>query len=486
MNKYSNKKNFIVYNLQSLFVILIPMISIAIFSRIFTPKDYGLLALAILFGNITSTLINFGMHNAYETFYFKTNSDEKKDELFNTIISFNFFLFLLIYFPVNYFIDSVCDFFNVSADYSQIFLLGYLACNLITINNFFLLKTRNEKNSLMNSKIKIGIILIQLFLSIYFVLYLKYGIEGLVFSQLYSNLILFIMCLTLFINRKKFFNINTLIEAFRFSIPLFPRMITGIVNISYDKFLINILSSAGSLGVYDIAIRISSQCINFQGTLQNTFLPDFYNMANNREINKSKLPKFLMKYFFIAILFCQFVSYFSFELISILTPKDFHEAIFLVSILSLAMSLIFFGTVPILIHLKRTFLISKLSILTLIITLSIVIPLSYSHGVTGTVFGILLSNLINQTIAFLKTNSLYPLEWDFKNIFLIYLYLFISTVVVIYLREIELNYLLRLLVKLILITALIYYGNLTKIFDFKYYFNIFFNKVNSILQLKNT
>ena len=92
MNKYSNKKNFIVYNLQSLFVILIPMISIAIFSRIFTPKDYGLLALAILFGNITSTLINFGMHNAYETFYFKTNSDEKKDELFNTIISFNFFV----------------------------------------------------------------------------------------------------------------------------------------------------------------------------------------------------------------------------------------------------------------------------------------------------------------------------------------------------------------------------------------------------------
>tara|TARA_B100000963_G_scaffold24522_2_gene18352 strand:- start:3139 stop:4590 length:1452 start_codon:yes stop_codon:yes gene_type:complete len=480
MNKYSNKTNFLVYNLQSLIVILIPIISIAIFSRIFTPEDYGILALAILFGNITSTLINFGMHNAYETFYFKTNRDEKKDELFNTIIYFNFFLFLLIYFPVNYFIDSVCNFFNVSPDYSQIFLLGYLACNLTTLNNFFLLRTRNEKNSLMNSKIKIGVISIQLFLSIYFVLYLKYGIEGLVFSQLYSNLILFIICITLFINWKKSFNIKTLTESLYFSIPLFPRMITGVVNISYDKFLINLISSAGSLGVYDIAIRISSQCINFQNTLQNTFLPDFYNMANNREINKSKLPKFLMKYFFIAILFCQSISYFSFEIISILTPKDFHEAIFLVTILSLAMSLIFFGTIPILIHLKRTFLISKLSILSLIITLSIVIPLTYSHGVIGTVFGILLSNLINQTIVFLKTYSLFPLEWDFKNILLIYLYLFFSTLLIVYLREIELNYILRLLVKITLIIALIYYGNLAKIFDFKYYFNHVLKKIKII------
>ena len=67
------------------------------------------------------------------------------------------------------------------------------------------------------------------------------------------------------------------------------------------------------------------------------------------------------------------------------------------------MSLIFFGTIPILIHLKKTFLISKLSVLSLIITLIIVVVFTQQYGILGTAIGILISNIINQAIAFIKT-----------------------------------------------------------------------------------
>jgi len=483
--KYSNKKNFIFYNIQNIIVILVPLLSVSIFTRIFSPEQYGLLALAILFGNISSTIINFGFHNAYETFYFKCENKNKKEELFNTLISFNIITFLALLIPVYFFIDTICYLFNVSKANSEIFLFGYLASNLRTINDYFLLKARNEKDSVLNSILKIGVIVFHFLLSIIFVIYLNSSIEGLVFSQFYSNLFWLIVAFFLLTNRKLIFKTKVLLNTFKFSIPLFPRILTGVVSISYDKLLINILSSAGSLGIYDIATRVSYQCINFFNTLQNTFLPDFYKMANNRVKNQEKIPKFLMKYFFIAILFCQLVCYFSYEITSIITPKEFHEAITIITILGLAMSLIFFGTIPILIHLKKTFLISKLSVLSLIITLIIVVFFTQQYGILGTAIGILISNIITQGIAFIKTYMIYPLRWDFKNILFIYLYLFLSSFVLIFLREIELFYLFRLAIKLFFIIFLLYYGNRYKIFHFQAYFNEILNQIKNTIYFKS-
>ena len=104
--KYSNKKNFIFYNIQNIIVILVPLLSVSIFTRFFSPEQYGLLALAILFGNISSTIINFGFHNAYETFYFKCDEINKKEELFNTLICFN----ILICRSISYSLETLTGF----------------------------------------------------------------------------------------------------------------------------------------------------------------------------------------------------------------------------------------------------------------------------------------------------------------------------------------------------------------------------------------
>jgi len=474
--KYSNKSNFIIYNIQTIIVVLIPLLSVSIFTRIFSPEQYGVLALAILFGNICSTLINFGFHNAYETFYFKSENNNKKEELFDTLFCFNILIFLCFLIPVYFFIDSISFLFGVSKINSEIFLFGYLACNLNTINNFFLLKTRNKKDSILNSVFKTGIIFFQFILSIYFVIFLKLSIEGLIYSQFYSNLFWLAIGLIFLKNKKIILKKNILIETFKFSLPLFPRILIGVSTISYDKILIKTLTSSGFLGIYDIATRVSYQCNNFFLTLQNTFLPDFYKMANNRKLNQERIPEFLMKYFFIAILFCQVICYFSFEIISIITPKEFHEAIIITSILGLSMSLIFFGTVPILIHLKRTFLISKLSILNFISTLIIVLLFTKKYGILGTALGILISNIINQGIAFIKTYFLYPLKWNFRRILFIYSYLFFTTFVLIYLRNINFSYELRLAIKLIFLGVFIIYGSYSNIFNIKAYFNEIFKK----------
>ena len=346
------------------------------------------------------------------------------------------------------------------------------------LNSFFLLKTRNKKDGKINSIIKIGIIFFQFLLSLFLIFYLEFKIEGLIYAILISNLIILLYLIIFYTDNKAVFKMEILKKALIFSYPLFPKILMGAANSSYDKFVVKLLVSLGGLGVYDISQRIVNYCNNFLEALQNTFVPDFYKKANESNVLKKKdLPFFITKYLFIYLFFCLIISFFSFELISIITPKKFHEAINLVSILSLSYSLIFFGSAPVLIHLKKTFLISKLSVFSFILNIIIVICFINTFGLIGAVIGILISNLIIELIRFIIVYRLFPLKWDFKKILTIYFLLFFFSIIIIIARENELNYFFRLSMKILFIILFLYFGNKNRIFDLKFYYKVVVRKL---------
>tara|TARA_B100000945_G_scaffold164857_1_gene132219 strand:+ start:707 stop:2158 length:1452 start_codon:yes stop_codon:yes gene_type:complete len=477
--EYSNKKNFIFYNIQNFYVGIIPILSIAIFSRIFSTSDFGIFALAMVFGNICSSIINFGLHFAYESFYFRINNQDEKENLFNSLFYFNIILFLIFLIPIKYFQNDISYLIFNSSENAEFILVSYIASNLSFLNSFFLFKTRNQKDGKKNSLIKISIVSIQFIISIILVFYLEFKIEGLIYAMLFSNLII-LSCLIIFmINNKKIFDIKILKKALIFSYPLLPKLLVGVANTSYDKFIIKLLVSLGGLGIYDLSQRIAFQINNFFSVLQSTFLPDFYKMANESDVfEKKDLPLFITKYFFISSLFCLIFSFFSYELISIITPKSFHDAINLISILSLSYSLLFFGYVPILVHLKKTFLISKFSIFSFLFNLIIVISFINVFGLIGAVVGILISNLITQVIYFIIVYRLFPLKWDLKKILSIYFLLFFCSFFIIMIREIQIYYFFRILIKIFFIIFFVYYGHYKKILDLQFYYNLGINKLS--------
>ena len=142
-------------------------------------------------------------------------------------------------------------------------------------------------------------------------------------------------------------------------------------------------------------------------------------------------------------------------------------------------SLLFFGYVPILLHLKKTFLISKFSIFSFLVTLIVVINFIYGFGLIGAVVGILISNLITQAIYFIIVYRLFPLKWDFKKILSIYFLLFFSSIFIIIAREIELYYFFRLSMKIVFIILFLYYGDKNNILDLRFYYNLLLKKLSN-------
>ena len=76
---FSNKNNFIYYFVQNIFVGIVPLISLAIFTRVFSPEEYGVYALILIFGNFFSSITTFGLSVSYEKLFFELEESKSND-----------------------------------------------------------------------------------------------------------------------------------------------------------------------------------------------------------------------------------------------------------------------------------------------------------------------------------------------------------------------------------------------------------------------
>ena len=144
-------------------------------------------------------------------------------------------------------------------------------------------------------------------------------------------------------------------------------------------------------------------------------------------------------------------------------------------------SFYFFQTVPILVHLGKSLTISKLTAIFFVISILIVFPGTYYFGIYGLAIGLSISNFVFSIIHMYTCQKNLKLDWNFKIITKIYLYFILTTFLIIILREIELSYIIRLIIKLVLLSLFLYYVNYNKILDLKFYYNL---GIKKILKLK--
>ena len=118
--------------------------------------------------------------------------------------------------------------------------------------------------------------------------------------------------------------------------------------------------------------------------LEKVYSPKVYrNYFEDKEEFGKTIGKYLSPYLYLVILASFTIGMFSEELLYLLTPSDFHSAYPVIIPLVMLNCIYFYGTQPQLILVKKTFLISKLSFLSLILNLSLNIPMIMFYGIYG-------------------------------------------------------------------------------------------------------
>ena len=128
----------------------LPFISIPIFTRILTPKDYGLLAMAMIYASFINGFVNLGITLAFERNYFKYIKDKQKiSELFFSSIVFVSINFVFLAGITYFFKDNISLFLTKEREHG-ILILAALAAHFFsgTAISFYFTYFKNAERAI--------------------------------------------------------------------------------------------------------------------------------------------------------------------------------------------------------------------------------------------------------------------------------------------------------------------------------------------------
>lgn len=466
-NGFSGKEkqiqDSILYMLPLIVSTLLPILTLPIFTRILSKEDYGVLALAQVYAVFVSSLANFGTTVSYDRNYFqyRGNREALAQLLFSTL-SFVVLNSLLLAVLTYLFRASLSQLIIDSPKHGDILFYAFCSNCVILLNQFYYTYFRNSENAVTFISYTITGSLISLALSLYFIVSLRMGVIGLIYSQLISYGLVFCILTYKFLAKLPLsFNRRILFESLKISYPLTPRIFFGVIDNQFDKYMISLLGTLGGVGVYRIGQQVASMVFSFMTQLENVFIPGVYKrLFDLREKGGKEIGQYLTPFAYVSIFGAMLISLFSEEIISLLTHPSFHGAIDIVTVLCIYCGFLFFGKIigTQLIFLKKTYMTSLMTMIGLGLNIFLNVLLIRKWGAIGAAWALLLSGVISRAIFFMLAQRYCGIKWEYKRIGAIYLLLIGSTLVTALLRNMDLSYSIRLVVKLVSLYLYVYLG----------------------------
>jgi len=459
-SKEKQIKNGFIYLLPVIVGNLIPLLTLPIFTRILTPSDYGVWALAQVYAVFLTGIANFGLLISYERNFFEQK--ETKDAagllystLFFVIIAFivcGFFTFLFRYYLSEWIIGS--------SEHAHILFWSYCATGVVGLKMYYLTYFKNTENAKAFAWYTIDETLLGVLFSLFMVAYLRIGVIGLIWGQLLASFIVLSVLSWRFIRSLPVsINMKALKDSLKLSLPLTPMLFFRVVGNQFDKYIIGLLNTIGGVGIYSIAQKVAMAGFNYMTAVQNVYSPQVYKrMFDLGDEGGESIGRFLTPFLYISITICLLISLFSEEIIIILSPKSYHGAIEIVIVLSMLYGSYFFNKQPQIIYAKKTYISSIMTFVSIGLNILINIPFVMKWGAIGAACGTLLAGFITGTISFIVSQHYYKIKWEHGKVVLIFLIFFGSSVTMILMRYFEIPYGVRVIIKLVSSAGYCYLG----------------------------
>lgn len=447
-------KNSIIYMLPLVTGNLLLFITIPIFTRILTPEDYGVLALAMIYAIFMSGLANFGVSFAFERNYFQyRDTPQKLAQLLFSSLVFVATNFVVLSGLTYLFRGNISEFLTGSSQHGILILTAFAAHFFFgTANNFYFTYFKNAEKAKTYTKYRISSAVLNFVISLFLVAYMRVGVIGIVFAQLITGVSLFLFLLYLFLKEFRFsLNRSILFESLKISYPLTPRIFIGVLNTQFDRYMIGLLATIGGVGVYHIGKKISTLIFTFMTAIENVFNPQVYQrMFGQHEHGRESIGRYLTPFLYISIFVALCMALFSEELLTILSPVSYHGAIPIITILSMYFGFLFFGKVTgmQLIYVKKTHITSILIVISVALNIGFNIPMIMKYGATGAAWATLFAGLISGSISIIVAQHYYKIQYEWNKIGWIMGTFFIGATVIASLNLLNTPYLWTLPVKM--------------------------------------
>ena len=259
-----------------------------------------------------------------------------------------------------------------------------------------------------------------LIVTIYFIIELKLGINGVLYGQLISEIFVLIIILPPMLKQMEFkYNSKVVSSSLKFGLPLiFSALSMTLLNIS-DRFLIKFLANEEALGLYELGYRVAGILNMFLiMPLSLTLLPIAYKIYNQPG-DKEYYSKLMTYVTFVLAWGALFLSLFSKEIITLFSSKaSFIPSFEVVPII--LFSYVFFGMSLIsslgFYLVGRTGYVAVITIISALLNIGLNFILIPQYGIMGAAINTLIAFVFLYFISLIVSNHFYKIIFEHKKL----------------------------------------------------------------------
>ncbi|MDA1082339.1 MAG: oligosaccharide flippase family protein [Gemmatimonadetes bacterium] len=390
---------------------ILPLITLPIFTRTLSRDEYGQWGIATAFGALVAGIASLGIQIGYERGYFAAKEGDRRQRLLWSVISFSVatqLVGLLVVLAMgSYFAGRLLD----RPQLSFMLVIAFGTAAITAIKAPFLTTLRNEGRAREFATFSIDELFLGAALSLVGVLWLKWGVTGMLLGPLVASSTVFLLLGVRFARQTAVgFAAPELREALGISLPLLPRVFIGAFNNQIDRLILGAVGSLGAVGVYTLGMRMAQLVFSWMSALQNVYQPTVYRMlfakAAPREIGEYLLP-----FGYASALVALGVTLFSTEIVVVLAPPEYGAASSVLAVLAVNFGLMFFAKQPQLVFAGRTGITSVISIVTLAVTTAGAWLGAVAGGAVGAAVGVLVGGIVTGTLALVVSQRFAPIGY---------------------------------------------------------------------------
>jgi O-antigen/teichoic acid export membrane protein len=317
----------VVYGISGTLSRFINFFLVPLYTRVFTPADYGIIGILTSLLGLVATFIVLGLDNASARWFYDTQDTTKRQQVIGSWFwcqfivgtSITSLLFIMAPFLATVLLDS--------DEYVIVLRLAILVIPLGVFGHVlgnWLRYQRRAWTTMMyftsGSLATIGTIVL-------FVLVWRKGLVGLYQAKIIAGIAMAVIAIAILRTWIAPRNLSRSIlkEMLKFGLPLIPAGIASWVTASSDRFFLNVFHSTAEVGIYIIAVSLASGVALVTSAFQMAWGPFAFSIL--QEPGAAKVySKVLSLYGWLGCWFCTAVAVFAPVLLRVLTTPTYYSA----------------------------------------------------------------------------------------------------------------------------------------------------------------
>lgn len=333
-------KGALIYGIGSTLHRFIGLLLLPLFTRVLTPNDYGIVALIALIGIAMSGLLTLGTGNSMGLLYFKQEDLSKRPTIIWTTVVLMALNGLLWHFLLWLIAPIVSELVFQTAEYANLIRLAFLGSVLVVITGPWLAFLRMEELAKKYVLITVGGGLLTTAISVLLVLYLRWGVFGLLLSGTLGSAIM-LGVTWLVVGRKIGYKLdsNLFLPLVRIGFPSIFGLFAFLIIDYADRQMIERMLGLCELGIYSVGYSFGMVMMVAMTAFATAWSPFFMSYVNKQD-EARKVFAHVLTYYVLG--FGSLVVFFFLvarPITLLMTASDFHVAWVVVGLVAAAYAL---------------------------------------------------------------------------------------------------------------------------------------------------